>query len=68
MNKRMHRVVFNRARGALMAVGEGSRSVSGGASGQGARVTVVAALVLGGVAQAQIVADPSAPGNQRPTG
>ncbi|MBL0917443.1 MAG: hemagglutinin repeat-containing protein [Hydrogenophaga sp.] len=71
MNRQQHRLVFNRARGALMAVGEGARSVHKSASGQGARTGVVAAamalLCSPGVATAQIVADPGAPGPQRPT-
>ncbi len=71
MNRHQHRLVFNRARGALMAVGEGARSVRKSASGQGARTGVVAAAMVllcsPGVATAQIVADPGAPGLQRPT-
>jgi filamentous hemagglutinin len=66
MNRHHHQLVFNRARGALMAVGEGARRARKSASGQGAGAAVCWALLLG-TAQAQIVADPSAPGNQRPT-
>ncbi len=67
MNSNSYRLVFNRARGALMAVGEGARSVRKSASGQGGAAVVMATLLLAGGSQAQIVADPNAPANQRPT-
>lgn len=67
MNRHSYRLVFNRARGALVAVGEGVRSVCKSASGGGARSLVAATLALAGASQAQIVADPNSPGNQRPT-
>ena len=66
MNKHCHRLVFNRARGVLVAVGECARSVCKSASGQGTRAVAMAALLLGGPALAQVVADPNAAGSQRP--
>jgi filamentous hemagglutinin family protein len=65
MNRHHHQVIFNRARGALMAVGEGARRARKSASGQGARALMLSALLMG-AAHAQIVADPNAPGHQRP--
>lgn len=67
MNKQFHRVVFNAARGLRMAVHEAASSNSG----RGRLKTTAAAAVVvmawhGGVSQAQIAGDPSAPGHQRP--
>ena len=63
MNRHTHRLVFNKVRGVLMAVGEGARGVSKG----GLRTGVAAALTLGSISvHAQVKADPNAPGNQRP--
>ena len=90
MNKFCYRIVFNKARGQLMAVAEtalashssGSlgqgrpgRSTSGTAStplGSGLALKALAAALFSGAfmgvpLQAQIIADPSAPANQRPT-
>lgn len=78
MNRQCYQLIFNRARGALMAVGEDARATGQGASGQrrarraGSTVTTTAALLLGGwalhpLAWAQIVADPTAPGSQQAT-
>ena len=66
MNKHCYRLVFNRARGILLAVGECARSVGKSASGQGSRAITVASLLLAGPVLAQVVADPNAPGSQRP--
>ncbi|MDF3823169.1 ESPR-type extended signal peptide-containing protein, partial [Leptospira sp. 96542] len=78
MNRQCYQLIFNRARGALMAVGEDARATGQGASGQrrakraGSTATTTAALLLGGwalhpLAWAQIVADPTAPQSQHPT-
>jgi filamentous hemagglutinin len=78
MNRQCYQLIFNRARGALMAVGEDARATGQGGSGQrrarraGSTVTTTAALLLGGwalhpLAWAQIVADPTAPGSQQAT-
>ncbi|RYG14238.1 MAG: filamentous hemagglutinin N-terminal domain-containing protein, partial [Burkholderiales bacterium] len=70
MNKNLHRIVFNAARGQRMAVAETaashSRASSGGNAGM-ATAVAFAAITLLAPAHAQIAADPSAPGNQRPT-
>lgn len=75
MNRHHHRLVFNAARGCLMAVAETARCAVKAASGSraGRRLVLAAAagpglwlLAMVGV-QAQIVADPTAPGQQRPT-
>ena len=89
MNRHCHRIVFNAARGQLMAVAETAQRCGKSASGEGpsgaaaahspallhpVRQTALAALVALGamlasapVALAQIIADPTAPANQRPT-
>ncbi|WP_350297136.1 filamentous hemagglutinin N-terminal domain-containing protein, partial [Limnohabitans sp. Rim8] len=90
MNKFCYRIVFNKARGQLMAVAETAlASHSTGSVGQSrprrsrscsastpwgsglALKALAAALFSGGFMglplQAQIIADPSAPANQRPT-
>ncbi|MDO9437094.1 filamentous hemagglutinin N-terminal domain-containing protein, partial [Hydrogenophaga sp.] len=61
MNKNRHRVVFNAARGLRVAVAECSRAL-----GKASTTTAILATALL-PAQAQISADPSAPGSQRPT-
>jgi len=68
MNKNRHRIVFNAARGQRMAVSETASSF-GGPSSPPLPALAFAALLLTllAPAQAQVVADPSAPGNQRPT-
>jgi filamentous hemagglutinin len=93
MNKHCYRMVFNKARGILMAVAEIAVS-QGKASGETSGKTVMAGAVRGSafraltfsawatlavniaglvmwsapaMAQGQIVADPNAPANQRPT-
>lgn len=83
MNKNLYRIVFNKARGLLMVVADSAasgRAASSPSSGVGhtqhRRVTALSRLsfslllALGCVslsAQANIVADGSAPGNQQPT-
>ncbi|MBB1602286.1 hypothetical protein A9977_19795 [Variovorax sp. UMC13] len=70
MNKRLHRIVFNAARGLRMVVQESARSTGKGASGAtSAAVSVgaLAAALMSAPLHAQIVADPGAPGRQRPT-
>ncbi|WP_332746201.1 ESPR domain-containing protein, partial [Hydrogenophaga sp.] len=79
MNRNHHRIVFNAARGQLMAVSEtassGTRSsASGEAPASAARPKRWPAIVLllafaawSQPAQSQITADPGAAGNLRPT-
>ncbi|MGE0350438.1 hemagglutinin repeat-containing protein [Hydrogenophaga sp.] len=63
MNRKRHRVVFNAARGLRVAVAECARSF-----GKATTTTVCAAVgFFTPPLMAQIVADPSAPGTQRPT-
>ena len=78
MNRHHHRIVFNAARGQLMAVSETASSHTGSSAGgagpasatdsQRWRTLLLAAgCALLWPAQAQIAADPAAPGAQRPT-
>jgi filamentous hemagglutinin len=76
MNARLHRVIFNAARGIRMVVQETATSNGKGASkstgGCGVSIAGVSALALMATlaaipAAAQITAAPSAPGNQRAT-
>ena len=82
MNKNRHRIIFNGARGHRMVVAETAGSHGGAAVGEAApgstrspmadaaikrSLTALAVLLLCTPAHPQIVADPSAPGNQRPT-
>lgn len=82
MNKQSHRIVFNKARGVLMAVAETARSDHSAGSTEGTsssslaltlrRLSFCVWAALGMVsflplATAQIVADPHAPATQRPT-
>lgn len=79
MNQGMHRVLFNAARGLRVAVQEtahGHSRTAGNTKAPQARraggaalrvMTLAGALLQGPGALAQIVADPTAPGNQRPT-
>lgn len=68
MNKKLHRIIFNASRGCRMAVAETARTCSKAASGATAAVTTLAlpGLLAALSSQAQIIADPSAPGSQRP--
>lgn len=66
MNRHCHRIVFNAARGQRMAVSETASSF-GGPLPSPMSALAWSALLLFTPAQAQVVADPSAPGNQRPT-
>jgi len=83
MNRHCHRLIFNASRGILMAVSESAasqgrgRGETGGslASGERSLIATVKPLVfavwgvlgLTSLSQAQIVADPSAPGKQQAT-
>ena len=77
MNKHLHRIVFNAARGLRMVVqetakstGRGARKATGGGAGAGSAavsVAAIAAALMSAPLHAQIVADPGAPGGQRPT-
>lgn len=70
MNRNFHRVIFNAARGLRMVVQETARSAGKATSGAtGAVISVAAtfAALTSAPLHAQIVADPNAPGRQRPT-
>jgi hypothetical protein len=67
MNRGRYQLVFSRARGCLVAVGEGARRAGKRASGQASRASVALAALLLSAAHAQIVADPAAPCPQRAT-
>jgi len=79
MNKHLYRIVFNRALGVLQVVAEIARGHGGGGPAQGGATTATLRpvsfalwMALGYVtlapdAAAQVVSDPNAPGNQRPT-
>ncbi|WP_431274444.1 filamentous hemagglutinin N-terminal domain-containing protein [Variovorax ureilyticus] len=73
MNKNLHRIVFNAARGIRMVVQETAKSTGKGASqattSSGANVAPAMALVVAlnaTGAAAQIIGAPNVPGNQRP--
>lgn len=66
MNKNLHRVIFNAARGMRMVVQENARSAGKStrtASGLGVSLS---ALLGMSCAQAQIIGAPNVPANQRP--
>lgn len=65
MNKNRHRIVFNASRGQRMAVAEVAAS-HGGAS-RAPVAMAMAVFLLCAPTHAQVVADPNAPGHQRPT-
>lgn len=71
MNKNRYRIIFNAARGLYMAVAEtaaaAKKAVTKAATAAGTSVALASIVLLVGPSQAQIVADPSAPANQRPT-
>ena len=64
MNKNRYRTVFNAARGMRVVVAETARALGKPNTVAGAAVVLTA---LAWPAQAQISADPAAPGSQRPT-
>ncbi|MFQ3789857.1 DUF637 domain-containing protein [Halomonas sp. A29] len=79
MNRQCYRLIFNRAKGQLVAASE-LAVATGKSPAEGSRVerrrllrqpaiaATLAALLLGSpLVQASIASDPSAPGNQRPT-
>ncbi|MBT2325595.1 filamentous hemagglutinin N-terminal domain-containing protein [Variovorax paradoxus] len=63
MNKRLHRVVFNAARGLRVVVQETARSAG---KAKGATPVLAVALIAGASASAQIVGAPNVPGTLRP--
>lgn len=79
MNKHLYRIVFNRALGVLQVVAEIARTAGGARPAQAGATTAALRpvsfalwMALGYVmlapdAAAQVVSDPNAPGNQRPT-
>ena len=79
MNKHLYRIVFNRALGVLQVVAEIARTAGGASPAQAGATTATLRpvsfalwMALGYVmlapdAAAQVVSDPNAPGNQRPT-
>ncbi|MGR2741067.1 two-partner secretion domain-containing protein, partial [Billgrantia sp. Q4P2] len=80
MNRQCYRLVFNRAKGQLVATSElavasGKSPAEGGRVGRRRRslrqpaiaATLTALLLASPSAQASIASDPNAPGNQRPT-
>jgi filamentous hemagglutinin len=69
MNQNLFRLVFNAARGQVMAVSEVSVGKGKAARGERRGRNVVLALfafALSPLAWAQVIADPNAPGNQKP--
>ncbi|MET3443163.1 filamentous hemagglutinin [Variovorax paradoxus] len=76
MNRHLHRIIFNAARGMRMVVqetasstGKGKSKATGGSGGAGAAVTAVALFgaLIAVPGEAQIVGAPNVPGNLRPT-
>ncbi|SFP34817.1 Extended Signal Peptide of Type V secretion system, partial [Variovorax sp. OK605] len=69
MNRHLHRVVFNAARGMRMVVQETATSAGKGASRATAAAGAVAfaGMLMAASAHAQIVGAPNVPGNLRPT-
>lgn len=67
MNQHLHRVIFNRARSLWIAVQESATSGHGGLSTTAPAVAAGLGLLLAAPAcLAQIIADPAAPGRERP--
>jgi len=69
MNKHLHRIVFNAARGTRMVVQETARSTGkdSGATTPAVIAVAFAAALFAPAGLAQIAGDRTAPGNQRPT-
>jgi filamentous hemagglutinin len=69
MNRQLHRVVFNAARGMRMVVQETATSTGKGASKATAAVgaMAIAGVLMAASAHAQIVGAPNVPGSLRPT-
>lgn len=74
MNKHLHRIIFNAARGLRMAVQETAKSCGKATGASSAAAVSFAALLALNVplqfaspARAQVVVDPGAPASQRPT-
>ncbi|WP_159917525.1 hemagglutinin repeat-containing protein [Pantoea sp. 18069] len=67
MNQHFYRVIFNRARGLRMVVQETATGRHGAPSARGrSAVVAVCALLAAPGGLAQIIADPTAPGRERP--
>jgi filamentous hemagglutinin len=67
MNKNLHRIVFNAARGICMVVQETARSAGKARSGGTAAATRAAPSTAAAVLFGVLVVAPNAPGTQRPT-
>ncbi|WP_295978316.1 hemagglutinin repeat-containing protein [uncultured Variovorax sp.] len=67
MNKHLHRIIFNAARGMRMVVQETATSIGKGAARGTVAAVVLIGLVLAGTVRAQIVGAPNVPGHLRPT-
>lgn len=69
MNRHLHRVVFNAARGMRMVVQETATSIGKGASRAttAAGAAALAGVLIAGAAHGQIAGAPNVPGNLRPT-
>jgi filamentous hemagglutinin len=67
MNKHLHRIIFNAARGMRMVVQETATSTGKGASRGTVAAVALFGVLLAGMSRAQIVAAPNVPGHLRPT-
>jgi filamentous hemagglutinin len=67
MNRQLHRVVFNAARGMRIVVQETAKSTGKGAGRVTGSATVLIGLLAAGAAPAQIAGAPNVPGQLRPT-
>jgi filamentous hemagglutinin len=67
MNRQLHRVVFNAARGMRIVVQETAKSSGKGARRVTGSATVLVGLLAAGAAPAQITGAPNVPGHFRPT-
>ncbi|AVQ83997.1 two-partner secretion domain-containing protein [Variovorax sp. PMC12] len=67
MNRHLHRIIFNAARGMRMVVQETATSIGKGASKGTVAAVALFGLLLAGAVRAQIVGAPNVPGHLRPT-
>ena len=67
MNKNLHRIVFNAARGIRMVVQETARSAGKSSTRHSGLGVALAALLDAGAAHPQIIGAANVPGSQRPT-
>jgi filamentous hemagglutinin len=67
MNRHLHRIIFNAARGMRMVVQETATSIGKGASKGTVAAVALFGLLLAGAVRAQIVGSPNVPGHLRPT-